>query len=163
MDYKEDPIPFLSKIAGNGLQCTYVAALVDTEGCVGIYGDDKYQISVVNISNKNRKLLDWAQGILGGSISHSNTVYQLQLWGEEAIDVLRKLPLSHQEKVSARDLILHHADYGGIRVEALGEFRRLRRRIDEEVRSCTMLARLDWIRRHGRPHPKDPDQTSPEN
>jgi len=69
----------------------------------------------------------------------------------------------HEEKTAARGLVLYYADKGGFGQEALTVYAMLRRKIDEEVRLCTLQARLEFISRHGRPHKDDPDQTIPKN
>lgn len=81
----------------------------------------------------------------------------------EAIEVLRNLSFAHSEKATARELILRHYYNGGVRLDALKEYEELRRKIDEEVRLCTLQARLEWIQKHGKPHQLDTDQTIPPN
>lgn len=96
-------------------------------------------------------------------MGRNNNGHQLVVRGEEAVEALRILPIAHAEKVASKELILHHADGGSIGMEALSAYRDLRRRIDEEVRLYTMQARLEWIRRHGKPHQYDSDQTITQN
>lgn len=109
----------------------------------------------------NRQLLEWAQKSIGVSIGIDHDSYQLVLRGKGAVEAIRKLPLMHEEKVAAKKLILRRYDNGGIGLEALRDYREHRRRIIEEVRLCTLQARLEFIRKHSRPHRYDPDQTIP--
>lgn len=88
--------------------------------------------------------------------------YQLRLRYYQALDVLTRITIVHEEKAAAKKLILHYANNGGIGLEALMDYRRLRRRIDDEVLLCTMQARLEYIRRKGKPHKDDRDQTIPQ-
>lgn len=166
VEYKKNQLKFLrAQISKNGTIYVYIGSLTDAEGCVGIHESHGYPIPVLGIANNNRQILEWTQGILGGGIgsnSEDNTL-QLRLYGEQAVEALRKLPLTHEEKVAAKRLILRHYDDGGIELEALREYQELRRRIDDEVRLCRLEARLEWIRRHGRPRPDDPDQSIPQN
>lgn len=162
LDYKKHRLKFLREIAGNGYEFVRIASLTDTEGWVGISNHlNVYQQANLTIANSDRPLLAWTRKTLGGTLYRSNRVYLLHLARKEAIEALLKLSLCHEERVAAKELILRHHNNGGIRLPALREYKALRRKIDEEVQLCSMQARLDWITRHGRPHPLDPDQTIP--
>lgn len=162
VEYKKNPIKFLAEIAENCYEIDRIGSSTDAEGWVGIEYNSGYVIPVLSISNNNRPLLEWTQRTIGGCIGRNNDCYKLNLFREEVVETLRRLPLAHEEKVAAKELVLRYADNGGIGVEALRAYRELRRQIDEEVRLCNLQARLDWIRRHGRPHRYDRDQTIPE-
>lgn len=161
IDYKKNPLRFLSVFVANEHAYVYIGSLTDAEGSVGIKTNNGYALVTFEISNNNREILGWAQRWLGGTIYRQGDNHKLRLYGEKAVTALRKLPITHREKVAAKELILHYADNGGVGLEALRAYQKLRRRIDEEVRLCVVEARLEWIRRHGRPHPNDPDQRMP--
>lgn len=161
IEYKENPMKFLCKIAENGYEHFYNGSLTDTEGWVGIGIDRGKARVVLSISNNNKQLLEFTKRTLGGHVSRIGTGYQLRLYRQEAVEAIRKLPIMHDEKAASKELILRHYDNGDIGLQALREYRELRHRIDEEVRLCTLQARVEWIRRHGRPHKDDPDQTIP--
>lgn len=154
---------FLDEILRSGNEYNYIGALM-VEGWVGIDYNQGYPRANLSIANNSTELLAWVQRIIGGHLLHSNNKgYKLWLWGERAIAALRKIPMIHEEKVAAKELVLYYADNGGIGIEALRAYQELRRRIDEEVRLYTMEARLEWIRGHGKPHKNDLDQSMPEN
>lgn len=159
IDYKRSPLKFLHKIARNGYEIVGIGSLTDAEGWVGIDANNGYPRAGLYITNNNRQLLEFTRRTIGGDIYPINDSYQLQLNGEEAVEAIRILPITHLDKAPAKELVLHYADKGGIGLDALRDYWELRRRIDEEVRLCKMQARLEWIRRHGRPHTKDADQT----
>ncbi|MDH5704163.1 MAG: hypothetical protein OEY99_08095 [Aigarchaeota archaeon] len=163
LGYKKNPKKFLSVIAKVGKEYDYVGGFADAESCVGVYDNNGYPRTHIQIGNNNRKLLEWMQGIIGGSVHRNGDCYLLQMWGREAIEALRKIPVTHAEKVAAKQLILGYADNGRVGLEALGAYRALRRKIDAEVLRSISEAQLEWIRRHGRPHPRDPDQTISSN
>lgn len=158
LEYKRNPSRFLTEVCETGTQYDYIGSLM-VEGSVIITVDHGNAVPVLAIANRKLQLLRWVQEIVGGEVYPSGDIYQLILRYGEAVDVVRKLPMKHPEKAAARELILRHADNGGVDLECLWEYRAFRRKIDEEVRLCTMQARLDWIRRHGKPHSKDPNQT----
>lgn len=161
-EYKKNPLKFLHTFVYENRQIyVYLGSLTDAEGQVGITLSNGHPRAVLAIYNNNRSLLEWTQETIGGHIYPVRSIYTLQLHGEAAAEALRKLHLTHAEKVAARDLILHYADNGGIGMEALMAYKTLRRRVDEDVRLCTLQARLDWITRHGKPHKDDPDHTFP--
>lgn len=139
-EYKKNRVGLLAEIAENG-----------------------YPRAILSIGNKNRQLLERTQKTIGGDIYRSNDCYQLRLFYEDAVEALRKLPLMHEEKVAAKELILYYADNGGIGIEPFKTYQGLRRRIDEEAQLCTLQARLEFIRKHGKPHRYDRDQTVPKN
>lgn len=157
--YKGNPIAFLAETTDDVYEIVRIASLTDAEGWVGIDINEGYPRPNLSISNNNKQLLERAQGNIGGSIGRNNKGYKLQLTWRQAVEALRKLPIRHEEKTAAKEIILHHADKGGIGLEAVGEYRELRRKIDEEVRICTMQARLEFIAMHGKPHRYDPDQS----
>lgn len=160
-EYKSNPMKFLAETTKNGHEIVRIASLTDTEGWIGIDKDNGYSRVCLSISNSNRRLLEWTQRTIGGDIGRDKDGYQLRLYRKEAVEVLRRLPLAHAEKVASKELILRHYNNGDIGLEALREYRELRGMINEEVQSCKMQARLEWIRRHGKPHKDDPDQTMP--
>lgn len=159
--YKKNPMTFLVEIAGKGYEIVRTASLINAEGSMFIDANNGHPRVAIQITNNNRMLLEFTQMTLGGRVVPNKDGYQLRLEREQAIEALRRLPVTHEEKAAAKELILHYADNGGIGKEALWAYRELRRRIDDEVRLCTLQARLEYIRRHGRPHPDDPDQTIP--
>lgn len=161
LEYKRNRMKFLRKISKDGHEYTHLGSQTDAEGHVGLEDANGYTLPVLIITNNDRQLLEWDRLILGGKIVRNGSGYNLQLRGEKAVEAIRMLPTMHAEKVAAKNLILRHYDNGGIGTEALREYKDLRCRIRYEVRSCTFQARLEWIRRHGRPHPQDPDQTIP--
>lgn len=113
---------------------------------------------------KPRKLYkDKEQNEIGGAITRDKDGYQLRLFDEEAIASLIRLLIAHEEKFAAKQIILQYVDNGGIGMEALRAYQELRRKIDQEVELCEVQARVEWIRRHGKPHSNDPDQTIPHN
>lgn len=160
-EYKVNPMKFLRTITENGCEIVLIASLIDTEGHVGIVGNEGHPRAVLVVTNDSRGLLEWTQRTLGGDIYPSNGGNNLQLYRESAVEALRRLPIMHEEKAAAKKLILHYADNGGIGTESLRAYRKLRRRIDAEVRLCTMQARLEYIRRKGKPHEDDLDQSIP--
>lgn len=159
IEYKENPVKFLADKARDGYETVHIGSFTDAEGWVGIQFNKGHPRATVVIANNNRQLLEWTRKTLGGTIYPCNHGFQLVLRGEQAVYALRKLPITHEEKVPAKELILQCADNGGIGLEALTAYEELRRNIDEEVQLCTTQARLEFIRRHGRPHQYDPDQT----
>lgn len=162
LEYKRNRVKFLRKISKDGHEYAHLGSQTDAEGHVGIEDANGYTLPALIITNNDRQLLEWDRLILGGKIVPNGSGYNLQLRGEKAVEAIRTLPIMHTEKVAAKNVILRHYDSGGIGTEALREYRDLRRRVGDEVRSCTFQARLEWIRRHGRPHPQDPDQMVPE-
>lgn len=162
-DYKESRRSFLQQFAENGYEYQHIAGEADAESWVGIYVDHGYPRAALEITNNNRQLLEWTQKILGGRIHHDNDSYKLALYGGQAIEAIRMLPIMHGEKVAAKEIVLRHYDNAGIGMPALWEYQALRLKVDEEVRRCKLEARLDYIRRHRKPHRHDPDQTIPEN
>lgn len=162
-EYKKNRVGLLAEIAENGYEITRIASLTDAEGYVGIEFNNGYPRAILSIGNKNRQLLERTQKTIGGDMYRSNDCYQLRLFYEDAVEALRKLPLMHEEKVAAKELILCYPDNGGIGMEPFKTYQGLRRRIDEEVQLCTLQARLEFIRKHGKPHGYDRDQTVPKN
>lgn len=161
--YKRNPMEILAEIVDNGFETVRIGSLTDAEGWAGIDANNGNTRTNLEITNNSRQLLVFTRKTIGGGIVRSANCYKLRLHGKEAVDALRKLPVTHVEKVAAKELILRHYDKGGIGLEALGEYRELRRKIDDEVRLCTLHARLEYIRRKGKPHEDDPDQTIPQN
>lgn len=160
-EHKKNPVKFLSEITEDDCEIVRIASFTDAEGWVGIESNKGRPAVILYISNNSRQLLELTQRTIGGNINQDHGGYKLVLRGDEAVEVIRELPIRHEEKVAAKELILRHYDNRGIRIEALTEYRELRRKIDEEVRLCTMQARLEWIVRHGKPHRDDSDQTIP--
>lgn len=161
IEYKDNPMVFLSKIAESGFEYYYIGGLAEAESCVGVYNYRGRIRATLLIANNNRELLEWSRDIIGGSVLRHNDGYNLQLRDEEAIEALRRLPLSHEEKAATKELILKYFGHKGIDSEPLSAYEELRRKIKQQVRLCTTEARLEYIRRHGQPHPNDPDQTIP--
>lgn len=162
-EYKRNKAKYLAEISEDGHEITRIASLTDAEGSVGIQFNKGYPRPVLSIANNNRQLLEWTKRTIGGHITPNHHGYKLRSSGDEAVEVIRELPILHEEKTAAKELILRHFDNGGIGLPALSEYRALRLKIEDEVRSCTLQARLEYIRRHGRPHPKDADKTIPRN
>lgn len=161
IEYKKNPMKFLAETR---YEYICIGSQADAEGWVGIEFNKGYPLPALSIRNNNRQLLAWTQRIIGGSIdSDHDGHHQLRLFGKEVVEALRIIPIRHREKVAAKELILHHADNGGIGMESLKEYRELRQKIDDDVQLFTLQARLEWIRRHGKPHRYDPDQTVPQN
>lgn len=161
LEYKKKPMRLLAEIVTSGYEMIRIGSFGDAESWIGIKLNNGSPQAVLSITNNSRQLLAWTKRTIGGRINLDKRVYQLVLRGYKAVQVLRRLPLNHEEKVASSELILHYADNGGIGAEALIAYQKLRRKIDEEVWLCTMQARLEWIRRHGKAHPKDPDQSMP--
>lgn len=162
IEYKRNPVKFIAA-SRDFHTYDYIGGLADAESWVGIAANGGHPLATLQIVNNNRQILEYTQTELGGNFVPSKAGYNLRLYGEQAVEALRKLTLTHWEKATARQLVLHHADNGGIGMEALRAYRELRRKIDEEVKMCTLQARIEYIRRHGRPHPKDPDRKIPPN
>lgn len=161
IEYKENPMGILAEISESGFEIIHTTSLTDAEGYVGINANKGHPRAELHIYNNKRQLLECIKSTIGGAIYRKEGGYRLLLYREEAVEALRKLPMMHVEKVAAKEIILHHADNEGIGTEALWEYRALRRKIDEEVQLCKSQARLEWIRRHGKPHRYDPDRTIP--
>lgn len=159
VEYRKNPLKFLARISKDNNAYEHMTGIAEAESWVGVYSDRGHPRVCLSVGNKNLALLEWARSTLGGGISPGDKVYQLKLRDEECIKTLRVLSIRHAEKAAAKELILRHSDKGVIGLEALREYRELRERIDEEVQSCITQARLEWIRKHGKPHTKDPDQT----
>lgn len=163
LEYKKNPMKLIAEIDENGCEYNHIGSLTDAEGWIGIADLNDCPKVILEIANNSRQLIDWTRRKLGGGISRTNDCYKLRLYDDQAVEALTKLPISHAEKISARELILRHWYDGGIGLPALWEYQALRRRIDMEVRLCSVQARLEWIKRHGKPHRHDPDKTMPPN
>lgn len=163
VEYKKNRMRFLRKISESGYEYVGIASLTDTEGSVFIDANGGYPRAVLSIANNDKQILEWSQAKIGGGISRYQEGYKLRLYRKEAVEALRRLPLMHEEKTAAKELILRHFAKEGIGWDALEEYQELRRRVNEEVQLCRTQARLEYIRRHRRTHPYDPNQTTPKN
>lgn len=166
LKYKKNPLKFLrAHISEDDAVYIYIGSLIDAEGWVGIYDNNGHPWTILSATNNNRRLLELGQEKIGGKIGNTSLghCHQLVLTRELAVKALRRIPITHGEKILTKKLILHSVDKGGIGLRTLREYRALRHRIDKETRLCTLQARLEWIRLHGKPHTKDPDQTIPKN
>lgn len=164
LDYNRDPVIYLEENLDPKHYMVYDAYLLCSEGSIQICVQKNfYFYPLFTIANNNRRLLEWEQNRLGGFSTDYNGAHNLVIFGNDAVEILRRLHLVHEEKIAARQLVLYYADSGGFTLESLEAYRSLRRRIDEEVRLWTWQARLEYVRRKGKPHPKDPDQTVPQN
>lgn len=161
IDYKGNPMSFLAEINETEYVFDYIVGFANAESWIGIDANNGRTRVNLSMYNNNRQPLEWMRTVLGGGIAPKKDGYNLQLYGKEAVKALRKIPVTHEDKAAAKTLILYYADNGGIGVEALTEYRELRRRIGEEVKLCTREARREWIKKHGTAHKLDPDQSIP--
>lgn len=113
IEYKNDRVRFLSEITKSTHFYDYVAGLTDSEGHVGIHDINGHPTIILSIGNKYRPLLEWTRGIVGGAIYANENCYQLVLRDEEATEALQRLPICHEEKVAAKELILYYANNRG--------------------------------------------------
>ena len=73
---------------GKPIEKSYIAGLVDGEGCIGVYKRNYYKenwsprySAYVAITNTNYAVLDWVQSLYGGSLSKKKRYYKIHKQG----------------------------------------------------------------------------------
>lgn len=71
-------------------ELAYVAGFVDGEGCIGIYANGTSLRLSVQIGQKDKSVLEYVQGVMGGSLSFKK-YWTLAWFNAEASDMLKQI------------------------------------------------------------------------
>lgn len=139
----------------------------DAEGSIYLYRGGAYayasfvlhssDYSVLEAFYKSFKNLDY-DPCLNTKNSPKNFA-TLGFFAGNALPILRKLKFCHREKVEAKQLVLEL--HGEKWSKAKAEYVAFRNKLKKDARRCREYARRDYILHHGRPHPRDPNQSIP--
>jgi hypothetical protein len=132
---------------------SYFSGLIAAEGCVRLYQANNRAHAVLHITLNKPRLLSELSRITGGRLYEVTRAWRLVIYGKAAVTLLHHLDIRHEEKVEKAKLVMDHARETWSNVEPLwGE---LVSRIKLEVNQYKSEARLDYVRKHGLPHPAE--------
>jgi hypothetical protein len=132
---------------------SYLSGLIAAEGCVRLYDGHGRADSVLHITLNKPYLLRELSHLIGGRLYEVPRAYRLVIYGQAALNLLRCLNLRHDEKVRKSQLMIAHTGERWAVVERY--WNELIRSIKAGVKGPTAGARLDYIAKHGAPHPDE--------
>lgn len=132
---------------------SYLSGLVAAEGCVRLYDNHGHADAVLHITLNKKPLLEELSSVVGGKLYEVQRAWRLVIYGQAALDLLRRLDLKHEEKVKKSRLVLDLTGERWSSVKPL--WQELVSSIKMGVKGHTAPARLDYITKHGAPHPDE--------
>src|SRR6267143_280204 len=132
---------------------SYLSGLIAAEGCVRLYDNHGRADSVLHITINKPHLLGELSHLIGGRLYEVQRAYRLVIYGQAALNLLRRLNLRHEEKVRKSRLIIAHTGERWAVVEPY--WNELVSSIKVGVKGPTAPARLDYIAKYGAPHPDE--------
>lgn len=138
---------------GNALLNNYLAGLVDAEGTVRLYNSHGRADAVLFVTINKYQLLNNLKRVLGGNLYWHERAWRLVFYGKRAVDLLRQMNLKHREKISKSVIVQSMTGKSWSKAE--NDWLDVVERIRNEVLEYKASARSEYVRIHGRPHPKD--------
>jgi hypothetical protein len=132
---------------------SYLAGLLDAEGTVRLYNNHGHADAMLFITINKYRLLAALRRILGGHLYWHERAWRLVFYGTEAVNLLERLPLKHQEKVAKGEVV--SLMKGKPWSQAERPWSDLVREIKADVMRYKDDTRLEYMRIHGGRHPKD--------
>lgn len=127
-------------------KAAYAAGFTDGEGCIGIYQNGSYLRLSLQIAQKDRGVLEYLRGFLGGTITEvswrsGSKGYHLCWYNAEAGAVLESLlPWLVLKKSQTRLAVEFVSLAGGVGVRLSAEARARRLEIAKAIRSLKVVA-----------------------
>lgn len=131
----------------------YLGGLVDAEGTVRLYNNHGRADAVLFVTINKYQLLNTLKRILGGNLYWHERAWRLVFYGRRAVDLLGKMNLNHSEKISKSVIV--QSMTGKSWSEAENDWLVIVERIRDEVLKYKANAKSEYVRIHGRRHPKD--------
>jgi len=151
---KSDVIPdWIPRHPDDPLFESYVSGLIAAEGCIRLYNNHGRADAVLHITLNKPVLLDELSRVLRGRLYEVQRAWRLVIYGKAAAEVLRRLSIHHEERVEKARLVVQHTGKRWSAVEPL--WNKLVSDIRTEVNQYKRAARLEYIQRHGTPHPRE--------
>lgn len=138
---------------GNALLNNYLAGLVDAEGGIRLYNNHGRADAVLYITIDKYHLLIMLKRILGGNLYLHERAWRLVFYGKAVVQLLGQLSLKHREKIAKSGIVQSVTGESWSEVEK--DWLDIIKQIKTEVTEYKANARAEYVRIHGRPHPKD--------
>jgi len=135
----------------------YLAGLIAAEGCVRLYCGNRRAHAVLHITINKPALLVQLSRSVGGNLYEVQRAWRLVIYGKAAVELLHRLDIRHQEKVDKARLVMDYAGEAWPTVEPL--CLELVTYIKAQVNKYKTQARLEYIEKHGIPHPAETRMT----
>jgi len=132
---------------------SYLSGLIAAEGCVRLYCANSRAHAVLHITLNKRALLGQLSRIIGGHLYEVQRAWRLVIYGKAVVELLHFLDIRHQEKVEKARLVTGQIGEKWYDVERL--WLELVTRIKFQVNQYKAQARLEYIEKHGIPHPAE--------
>lgn len=132
---------------------SYLAGLIAAEGCIRLYRANDRAHAVLHITLKKPKLLSELSKITKARLYEVQRAWRLVIYGKAAVELLRRLDIRHEEKVEKAKLVMDHAGERWSNLEPL--WQETVNQIRLQVKQYKAEARLDFVQRHGLPHPAE--------
>jgi hypothetical protein len=131
----------------------YLAGLIAAEGCIRLYNGNHRAHAVLHITLNKPSLLSQLSRIVGGNLYEVQRAWRLVIYGKVAVELLHCLDILHQEKVDKAKLVVDYAGRNWPTVEPI--WLGLVAGIKVQVSKYKAHARLEYIEKHGIPHPAE--------
>lgn len=132
---------------------SYLSGLIAAEGCIRLYKSNDRAHAVLHITLNKPRLLNELSKIVGGRLYEVQRAWRLVIYGRAAVVLLRHINIRHEEKVAKAKLVMDLVGERWCKVEPL--WREVVGRIGLQVNEYKSEAKLDYVRRHGLPHPAE--------
>ncbi len=131
----------------------YLGGLVDAEGTVRLYNNHGRADAILFVTINKYQLLNALKRVLGGNLYLHERAWRLVFYGRRAVNLLGQMNLKHSEKISKS--IIVQSMTGKSWSKAENDWLVIVERIRDEVLKYKANARSEYVRIHGRRHPKD--------